>query len=129
MAYTGKKRKQEALLIALLQADTIAEAAQITGVSEATCYNYLKDEGFKSKYREAKKAALNLAIKNLQYNSNAAADTFFDVMQNSNSDTARVMAAKALLEYSFKGLEVEDIQESIEAIERRLQEYEKYRAG
>ncbi len=62
-------------LAALLARDTVAAAAGEAGLSEATLYRYLKEAGFKSALRAARRQAVEHAVAQLQGRCAAAVKT------------------------------------------------------
>lgn len=124
-ARTGQGRKRSAAIAALLSAPTIAHAAVVAGISESTLTRWLREEEFRRAYREAQRQALHQAISTLQ----AAAGTAVTVLRaamldQSSSAAARIAAARAVLEFSFRGAELADLEERLAAVEAYLTERE-----
>ena len=119
MQSAGKlTRKQEALISALLTAPSLAAAAQQAGLSEVTAWRWLKDATFQATYREARRAVVQHAIVQVQHATGEAVETLRNVMQDSESPaSARVSAAKAILETAVKAVELEDLEARIVALE------------
>jgi len=119
MQSAGKlTRKQEALISALLTAPSLATAAQHAGLSEVTAWRWLKDATFQAAYREARRAVVQHAIAQVQQATGEAVETLRNVMQDSESPaSARVSAAKAILETAVKGIDIDDLEVRIAALE------------
>ena len=119
MQSAGKlTRKQEALISALLTAPSLAAAAQQAGLSEVTAWRWLKDATFQATYREARRAVVQHAIAQVQHATGEAVATLRTVMQDSESPaSARVSAAKAILETAVKGIDIDDLEVRIAALE------------
>src|SRR5262245_15378168 len=98
------KRKQEALIAALLTEPTHADAATKAGISEATLNRWLKRPGFRTAYREARRRLVESAVGRLQAASGEAVAALLEVAKNGVKDGDRVRAAVALLEHAFRGL-------------------------
>jgi len=112
-------RKQEAAIIALLNAPTIVEASKLVRVGEATLWRWLQDEKFQQAYQEAKRKALSVAIGTLQQASGKAVETLRSIAIDANAPcSARVSAARTIIEVGLKAKETEEL-------ERRLTELEK----
>lgn len=124
MKESGKfTRKQEQAIIGLLTCHTIAEAARVAGIGEVTLWRWLQLPDFSERYRAARKQAVSQAVARLQQNAALAVDTLRDIMQDTESkDTARVAAAKTVLEMAFKAVEIEDLQAKMEELERIVSE-------
>src|SRR5262245_20711359 len=102
-------RKQEALISALLSTAHLAEAAQTAGIGEVTAWRWLKDTTFQAAYRDARRAVVQHAVAQVQQATRLAVATLETIMQDATaSASARVSAAKAVLETAIKGVEVED---------------------
>jgi len=122
---SGKlNRKMETAIVALLNQPTITLAAEDAGISETTLWRWLQREDFTKAYREARKQAVNQAIAHIQRISGEAVNTLREVMNDGKKETARVTAARAILELTLKAYEIEDLEERIEALEERMRNNE-----
>jgi hypothetical protein len=102
--YSKRTRKQEALIAALLTEENHAAAALKAGVGAQTLHRWLKLPDFQAAYREARRRVVDDAVATMQANSGKAAATILAVATNSVKDADRVRAAKALLDFAFRGL-------------------------
>lgn len=122
---TGKAkmtRKMEAAVAALLTAPTIATAAAAVGISEQTLWRWLQKPDFQEGYREAKRLAVAQAVARLQQASAEAVDVLRAIMADTGAkDSARVSAAKIVLEMALKGTELEDLAVRLEQLERLIE--------
>jgi hypothetical protein len=122
-AHNGQSRKRQAAIAALLGSPTIAHAAQSAGIGESTLLRWLREEGFAREYRLAQRQALRQAIATLQAAAGSAVTVLRAAMLDSKATPAcRVAAAKVILEFSFRGAEIADLQERLETIEAQLAE-------
>lgn len=111
-------RLKEAAIIALLTAPNIEAAAQTAGVSDTTIYRWLKLPEFQEGLREARKQAVSLAINNLQQSTATAVKVLQDVAKNEDAPaSARVSAAKSILDMALKAVELDDIIGRLKKIE------------
>ena len=116
-----KSRKEELALAALLSCGSIGEAAQKAGVGETTLWRWLQTEEFQAKYRDAKKQAVGHAVTRLQQATSEAVNTLEAVMKdNEATASAKVSAAKTVLEMAFKAVELEDYAERLKKLEEAL---------
>jgi transposase len=114
-------RQQEQTIAALLACPSIQAAASQAGVAEKTVYRWLKEPAFATAYREARTAILEHAIVQVQQHTSTAVLTLRDVMQDTEgSSSARVSAARTVLELAFKILEVESLEQRIAELEDQL---------
>ena len=119
-------RKKDAAILALVTEPTIADAAKKAGISHATLHRWLQIKDFKDAYREAKREAVSAAIARLQRTATEAVDALRDVMNDTESPaSARVSAARSILEIAIKAVELEDFERRLEALERMIMKGEK----
>jgi uncharacterized protein YggE len=116
-------RKQGEAIAALLTMPTITEAAKRAGVGERTVYRWLQDDpAFQQAYREARRAAVQQAIAHIQRVTSTAVKTLEAVMRDLDApSSSRVSAARVVLEMALKGVELEDLEARIDALERTVQ--------
>jgi transposase-like protein len=121
MAGTDKKDltpQQHKAIIALLAAPSIAAAAQQAGIGERTLFRWLQqDDAFLDAYRAARREAVRQAMAQVQRYAGEAVETLYTIMTGTGRPSARIQAAKAILEYAVRGVEIEDLAARIEALE------------
>lgn len=111
------KPKQEQLLMAMLSEPSFEEAVRKAGIARTTAFRYKKDPVFMDEFRKLKKEMIETTTAKLQLASNTAVQSLFEVSQSSKSDLARVQASKTILEFAFKGYELEDLAERLRRLE------------
>ena len=113
-----RSRRQEQAVAALLACDSITAAAAACGVAEVTLHRWLKDDGFQAAYREARRAVVQFAIVQIQCATAEAVETLRGVMQDVEAPaSAKVSAAKTILDTAVKAIELEDLEQRIGALE------------
>jgi len=121
---TGHGEKQtrlrETAIAALLETNTITAAAKQTGIAEKSLRNWLKEPDFVGEYRDARRALVTQATDRLAKSCREAVDTLTDIMQHSENDAPRVTAARAILDYAYKAVEIEDLTARLERLEGLL---------
>ncbi len=127
MTVPGEKKadeldaKQQKALVALLNHNTVGEAATACRLSEATLFRFLRDDTFKARYRAARAEVVEHAISQLQRDCATASKTLREVCEDGSAPaSARVSAAKAILDGAVKAVELQDMAARLEALERRL---------
>ena len=116
----NSEQKKEIAIQALLVNPNVPTAATKAGVSERTLWRWLQDEKFQSDYKDARRKAVAVAIGNMQVACSEAIMTLRDVMTDTqNPATARVSAARAVLDMTLKSIEIEELTERIEKLEKR----------
>ena len=75
-------RKEEAAISALLTQGTLAEAAALAGIGEATLQRRLHRDDFQAVYRRARRETVSQAVAHLQRVSGEAVETLQSIMQD-----------------------------------------------
>jgi hypothetical protein len=110
--------KQEKVLAALLSHPTMEEAAEAAGVNRTTIFRWLQQEDFQAAYRNARRESVKHAIARLQNRTSEAVEVLAEIMSDiTNAPAARVSAAKSIIEYSIKAVEVEDLAKRLSELE------------
>ncbi len=111
--------KQEAALLALLAHGTIEAAYGAAGVSKATMWRFLQLPAFQTRYRAARRQLVETAIAQLQSDCTIAARVLREVAEDKAAPaSSRVAAAKAILDMSVNAVELTDLQERVEKLEK-----------
>lgn len=113
-------RRAAQAISALLTAPTIGEAAKQAGIGERTLLRWLaEDTTFQAHYREARRAVVHQAITQVQQATGKAVTTLIAVMEDRDAPaSARVAAARVILEQALRGVETEDLETRIVALEQ-----------
>lgn len=111
-------RKQEQAIAALLSKGTVKEAASECGISEVTLWRWMQLAEFQAHYRAARRQVVERAVGELQA---AAGEAVEALKRNLHCEQASVeiRAAQIILEQAVRGVELMDLQERIEALERQ----------
>ena len=111
-------RRQEAFIATLLNCATIAQAARTAGIAEVTAGRWLKEPSFQEAYRTARRHVVQHAVARVQQATCTAVETLEAIMQDPEAPaSARVSAAKAVLETAIRAIELEDLEVRIVALE------------
>ena len=114
------ERKKEKAIACLIAQPSITLAAQEAGISQSTMYRWLNDEEFQMAYRKAKKEIVGHALTQVQKSVTKAVETLLEVMGNGVVESAKVSAAKTILELAIKAVEIEELEERLTILERRM---------
>ena len=119
----GLTPSQEKAIIALLAEPSLSRASAACGIGERTLYRWLREPGFRTAYRSARREAFSHAIALTQRYAPLAVQTLAKVMADDSAPhTARVQAATSLLRFGRDGVELDDLQERLEALEAQMAE-------
>lgn len=111
--------KQQRALAALIRSPTTRAAAEATGVGYSTLRRWLSDD---SEFREAYRAELSQlveeAARSVRAGMGEASQTLREIARNTDAPaSARVQAAKAILDSGMRIVEITDILERLEVLE------------
>jgi hypothetical protein len=113
--------KQEQTIACLLTASSLTEAAKQAGIGERTLLRWLSQEPFQAAYRLARRELVRQAIVQVQQATGEAVETLRAVMQDAEAPaSARVSAARTVLETAVKAVELEDLEARIATIEQTI---------
>src|SRR6266853_884629 len=111
-------RKKEEAIAALLTQRSLEDAAKTAGIGTQTLLRWLKLPEFQAAYREARREAVQQAVARLQQATGAAAITVLKLMTDPNVPAAvKLRAAECVFDRAFKGVELEDIEVRVAALE------------
>lgn len=111
--------KQEAAIVALVKHGQVEKAAKEVGVNASTVHRWLLNEDFAKRYREAQATAWSNALESLKGASNDAIATLrANLKAKRISD--RNTAARAILEFGARFVQLFDHEERLAAVEAAL---------
>jgi hypothetical protein len=113
-------KKQEQALAALLEQPTIARAADKVGVSERTLRNWLKTSEFQAAWRAARKQTVEMALALIQRVTGLAVEALVRNL-SSGKASSEVASALGILDRAVQAVELIDLAERVEELERRAQ--------
>jgi hypothetical protein len=112
-------RRMETAIVGLLTQATLEEAAKHAGISTPTLWRWLQEPSFQTEYRKARRQAMGQAAAQLQQVSSVAVKALKEVIQDSGvTASARVTAARTVLEIGLKAIELEELESRVEELER-----------
>lgn len=118
-------RKKDQAIVALITEPTIKAAADKVGITTPTLHKWLKLPEFRSAYMEARRQAYTVAVARLQQAAAEAVEALRSIMNDPKKPaSARVSAARSILELAIKAIEIEDLEIRIEELERLMAQKE-----
>jgi hypothetical protein len=112
-----RTRQEEQAISALLACPTIEAAAEKVGIAPATLRRWLTDPAFQQRYRAARRQVVEQAIAQLQRGTSEAVTALRRNLQ-CGVPAAEIAAAKAVMDYSVKAIELVDLVERVEQLEQ-----------
>lgn len=114
-------RKKEQAIAALLTKPTIPAAAEEVGVTAVTLWRWLQINEFQEAYRQARRDAVTQATAHLQKACSEAVVALRVIMRDDSAPaSARVSAARAVLEMAMRSVEVEDVEHRLTELEKEV---------
>lgn len=117
--------RQIQFMKALLVKPTIKEAYQEAGIAENTAYKYLADPDFSKEYTEQKRESLrhvSTRLNDIALRSIAILDEVANDKEQTGA--SRIRAVEVALNYAYKGMELEDLNNRLTEIEEMLADTE-----
>jgi hypothetical protein len=110
-------RLMDRLIQELLSHPNLEDAAAAAGVSRTTAWRWMQAADFIARLRAAGRDAMQRAIARLQEAAAPAVDALCEVQASGESESARVSAARIILEMALRSVELQDVQERIDKLE------------
>ena len=93
----------EEIIAALLQSGSIAQAAELTGISARSLYDRMGTRDFRAAYNAAKSDIVRAAVLTMNRSLAAAVEVVTDIMNDDNNNAGtRLQAAKIIIENAAK---------------------------
>src|SRR5215471_1521224 len=117
---SARASRAERAIGALLTEQSIEDAAVKAGVGSRTIHRWLReDEAFQAAYNRAKREVVRQAQTRLQQATGKAVAALIAVIDDPLVQaSAKVSAAKAILEYAIRAVEIDDLEARIQALEQ-----------
>jgi hypothetical protein len=117
------ERRHELAIAALLKTTSVSAAAKASGVGERTLRRWLDMPEFQAAYRRARRELISGAVHALLQATSSATDTLIAIMQDADQPaTARVSAARTILQMVLRALNDDNVHERLSEMERLLAE-------
>jgi hypothetical protein len=121
MSGGNKSARREQAIAALLTESTIEQAAAKVGISARTLKAWLAEAGFQADYRLARRRGLDKAVRLLQRAAEAATAALIKQL-TADQPADVIRAATAILDRAFRGTEILDLAEAVEALRHQVEE-------
>jgi hypothetical protein len=111
-------QKQDAFIRAMLTHPSVESAAHAVNISRATAWRWLKLPDIVQRLREVRKEAWSRAMGQLQEAGPEAVEALRKILRDAEGESARVSAARTLLELALRSVELQDVEERIDKLEQ-----------
>jgi hypothetical protein len=116
-------RKMNVFTLALMAAGTLDEAAATAGISPATARRWYRLDIVKAELKRLQDEVVGHSLSRLKLSASEALEVLRSVANDKVSPpSARVAAARALLDNVFRAVETDDILNRLEALESRAED-------
>src|SRR5262249_23194210 len=119
MADNGRRKREDALAVALAAGQTLRDAATAAGISDRTATRRWADPAFRRRVAELRAAAVERATGKMADSVAEAADALRALLA-AESESVRLGACRAVLELAVKLREAVELEERVAALERRV---------
>ena len=114
-------RTRERAIVALLTAPRLEDAARQCGASKSTLCRWLQDPAFQEAFRSARRQVLEAALSSLQEAAGAAVAALKRNL-GCRKASVEVQAARAILDYAMRSVELLEMEERIRRLEASVSE-------
>ncbi|MFM9965083.1 MAG: hypothetical protein ACKV2Q_28105 [Planctomycetaceae bacterium] len=120
MSQNQRQRSDGLLVLAVARGETLATAAQLSGVSQRTVNRRLMLPEFRREVQQARSQLVDAAAGKISNTLDAAAECLKSLLGSEHSDAIRLSAARALFEIGIRLKEVVELERRLQAVEDRL---------
>lgn len=126
MAENGRRKRDDALMLALASGQTIRDAARAAGIGERTATRRLSDPAFRRRVAELRADMVCRALGKMADGMGDAADKLRQLLA-ANSEAVQLGACRALLELGVKLRESVELEQRLAALEQLTEERKEQR--
>ena len=120
MAQRGRRKADEALLLALACGATIESAARQVGVGETTVYRRLREESFCQRLDELRSEMVERASSMLTAAAMESVKTLLELQKKDNPAAVRLGAARSVLELGLKLRDAVDLKRRVAELQEQF---------
>ncbi len=110
----------------LLSCRTIEEASRKAEVSRATIYKWKQDESFKTELKRQRDSVIDEALNYLKTSTTKAVGELVKLLDTEREEVRR-LACNDILGYALKSLEIENLEQRLDKVERVILEKRTYK--
>lgn len=113
-------RRQRAVLPYLITTPSLEEGCRKARVSKTTVYVWLKEPGFQTELKRLRQALVDEAFDRLKAGLIQAVDKLLELLHAEGQVGIQLRAAQALLDHGVKAVELQDLAQRVEELERAV---------
>jgi AcrR family transcriptional regulator len=122
----GLSHRQLVAIRYLLSSSSLEEASQNAKVSRTTLYKWLKDDRFKAEVRRQRDEVIQSALNRLKSAITEAVEELIKLTKAQREEVRR-LACNDIITHVLKSIEIEDIEQRLDKVERIVLERKTYR--
>jgi len=107
-------------LAALMVQPTVEQAAKVAGVTKSTAYRWLSQPQYRQQYDTLRRQGLEETLHFLQRTMLAAVARLHALLHDGDHPAVQLGAARAILEYGLRAMELEQITLRLQRLEEAL---------
>jgi hypothetical protein len=109
---------RERFIMALLANPSVETAAESVGIHRVTAWRWMKDPAVVQRLTETRRQCMGHAMMRLQAAASASVTTLVEVQASGESESARVSAARTVLEMALRAAEIGELEERLTRLEQ-----------
>ncbi len=113
--------KQRKAIKYILENNTIEEASRKADISRSSIFNWLKDAHFKESLERERRILFEEGLNALKGAATKAATTLIELLESSDRN-ARRLAAKEIINFAIKAVEIKELEERVSQLEELLEQ-------
>ncbi len=127
MRENNKLTNRQLLAIShIIASSTLEDARKRARISKGTLYAWLKDEAFKAELKNQRDKVVKEALDRLKMAMTKATKGLIELMDTKRPDLRR-WVYKDIIDYALKSIELEDIEERLDKVEKVILERRAYK--
>ena len=111
--------RQQFAITEILASRSLEEARRRIRASKGTFYGWLKEVVFQAELKRQRQAIVDEAVERLKSGLTQAVDKLLELLQTEGQPGIQLRAAQSLLEHGLKAVELQDLENRLEALEQR----------
>ena len=115
----GLTRRQHKAIPIILQAKTITEGCAGAGITRQTFYEWYRNTDFRMEFIKQRQEIIDLALHELKTSASEAVNVLRELL-NSDSEVIKFRTSSSILDHISRFLELENIEERLTAIEKKV---------